>query len=194
MRICYLCTLVPLLIGIYSGGEANWAAPAYIGMAVGLAQLQGGWNRATWIGVGINMALCFFLLGHAKYTLITIPKDPMHRLKGGQLLADSIKAWGTDDVWTERYQEAAWIHFYGGVPAHVIPNIGRKNQYDLWKKDVPKTGIFVRPSRAHPPEYLLELGRFYRRPNIIQEYADTKKQKGAILIREWESYEFRTEE
>ena len=191
LRICYLATGVPLLAGILAGGEANWCAPAYIAMAVGLASLNGRWNRAAWTGVGLNIAISFFVLAHAKFNLIAIPKDPMHRLQGGQLLADSIKAWGTDNVWTERYQEASWIHFYGGVPAHVIPGVGRPTQYDLWDKEFPEKGIFVRPATSFPPSYLTEMGKRYVGPNQIQAYADAPKKEAAFLIRQWESYEFR---
>jgi hypothetical protein len=59
-------------------------------------------------------------------------------------------------VYTERYQEAALIRWYTGIPARTLPGCGRRSQDDLDDLDgdgfVPATDAwFVRPARSGPP-------------------------------------------
>lgn len=143
-------SLPVLILAIYAGGEANWAAPAYLSAVIALSECKGRWERAAWIGVGTNIFLCLLVIVHVQSPLIFHPNDPVHRLNGGKELGESISAWGIEDVWTTRYQEAAWIRFYGDVPASVLPNQGRLNQFEFWNATLPPKGLFVRPFRFNP--------------------------------------------
>jgi len=143
-------SLPVLILAVYAGGEANWAAPAYLSAVIALSESKGKWERAAWIGVGTNIFLCLIVMLHVQSPLLFHPNDPIHRLNGGKELGESISAWGIQDVWTTRYQEAAWIRFYGDVPAFVLPDQGRLNQFEFWNTTLPSKGLFVRPFRFNP--------------------------------------------
>ena len=51
---------------------------------------------------------------------------------------------GSRTVYTERYQEAAWVHFYAGLPGRRYRACGRADQYDLWPEPPEFEPIFVR--------------------------------------------------
>lgn len=159
-RLLWWTSLPVLLVGLWAGGEANWAAPAWIGGIVGVATRVGSgrWARAAWVGAGINLALGSAILLHSQIALLPLPDDPIRRLAGGRYLGDTVQAWGIAAVYTERYQEAALIHFYTGIPAHALPQTARADQYDLWPIPLADHALFVRPHRGQrslPPVEVL---------------------------------------
>ena len=147
-RVCWWTSLPVLVVGMWAGGEANWAAPAFIGPIIGISRRVGRWKRALWMGSGISLTLSVMVMLHAVHPIIDLPNDPMHRLIGGEILADSVAAWGIEAVYTERYQEAALIHFYSGIPAHALPGAARPDQYDLWPVELADHALFVRVRRG----------------------------------------------
>ncbi len=100
------------------------------------------------MGSGISLTLSGLVMLHAVHPIIDLPNDPLHRLIGGDTLADSVAAWGIEAVYTERYQEAALIHFYSGIPAHALPGVARPDQYDLWPVTLADHALFVRVRRG----------------------------------------------
>ncbi|MEC7983976.1 MAG: glycosyltransferase family 39 protein [Myxococcota bacterium] len=190
LRLCYVTTVIPFAVAVWVGGEANWGAPAYVGLAAGLARMDGRWKQGAWTAVGLNGALSILIFIHLLRPLIDLPTDPSHRLNGGRNLADAVKAWGMEHVWTERYQEAAWIHFYGDLPAHTNKNFGRMSQYDLWATDLPETGLYVRPYRSKPPQYLPLMGYTLHTPRRITAHVDTTDETAFIRTHIWQSYVF----
>ena len=148
-RLLWWTSLPVLLVGVWAGGEANWAAMAWIGGILGVATRAGGrWARAAWVGAGLNLALGGLVLLHTQHPLVRLPDDPIVRLAGGRVLGDTVRAWGLEAVYTERYQEAALIHFYAGIPAHALPQTARADQYDLWPVTLAEHALFVRPHRG----------------------------------------------
>jgi hypothetical protein len=76
-------------------------------------------------------------------------------MAGGETLGQSVEAWGIDSVYTERYQEASWIWFYGGIPATTLPGAGRDSQFDLWADRPDRDhALYVRPWRSGPTRKL----------------------------------------
>ena len=116
--------------------------------------MTGKWYRAAWSAVSLNIILSGLCLAHAWSPLVDIKNDPIHRTMGGDVLAGALMGWSTTPILTERYQEASWIQFYGGVNAQVFPNQARLTQYDIWTVDLPTQGILVRPQTSATPPYL----------------------------------------
>lgn len=173
-RLCWWTSLPVLLLGVWAGGEANWAAPAFIGPLIAISRRSARWRRAAWIGSGISLALSSLVLVHAVRPLLELPNDPLHRLVGGEILADSVAAWGIDAVYAERYQEAALIHFYSGIPAHALPGVARPDQYDLWPVTLADHALFVRVRRgSHDIPILDELGYRFEQVGTISAHAPT---------------------
>lgn len=149
-RLCWWTSAPVLAVAIWAGGEANWAAPAWLSGGMGLSHLGARGRRAAWIGAGLNLALGGLVLLHAARPILDLPRDPLHRLVGGRTLGESIRAWGITAVYTERYQEAALIHFYSGVPAHALPGVARPDQYDLWPIALAERALYVRLWKGTP--------------------------------------------
>lgn len=173
--------------------EANWAAPAFVGLAVLLAGPKGAIptpriTRTAWIGSGIALTLCAGVVVHAFHPFLRIPNDPAARLGKGAQLASPVEAWGIPSVWTPRYQEAALLRWYGGpglAGVTTVPGIDRTDQFDLWRaEDAPteRDGLFVRSWRAAEPVVLTlcEHGG----PNLVEAHDDA----GAVTDR-WQVYE-----
>ena len=176
----------------WAGGEANWAAPAWAAAAVGLTFRSRRWLRVTWVGAGVNLALCALVFVHAQDPLIDLPNDPIHRLRGGERLGSAVRAWGIDAVYTERYQEAALIHFYSGVPAHALPETARPDQYDLWPVTLADHALFVRVHRGSTDIPVVEaLGYSWREVNDVTAYAHTTDPTFDILFARWNVVEIR---
>lgn len=165
-------------------GEANWAAPAYLSAVVGLSRAGGRIQRAAWLGGG--MAACFSLavVVHLYTPVVDFPGDPTGRLGVGRDLAQSVQAWGVQPVYTERYQEAALIEYYAGVPALALPGGSRPTQSDLSPFPDAEHALFVRPYRSGPT---LPSDRFcadHGGANVVTEHnAD-----GSVIDR-WQVYE-----
>jgi hypothetical protein len=150
-------------------GEPNWAAPAWIGAAVGVARAGGRVHRAGWVGVGLAAALSALVVTHLYRPLVALPNDPTARLGVGAVLAESVEAWGIEPVYTERYQEAALIQYYEGLEAYALPGVARTDQYDLWPTRWADKALFVRRARSGPglptDRFCVDRGS----PNVISE-------------------------
>jgi 4-amino-4-deoxy-L-arabinose transferase-like glycosyltransferase len=129
-------------------GEPNWAAPAWIGAAVGLSRAGPRVRRAAWVGSGLAAVVTLLAFVHLYRPVIALPGDPTARLGAGAVLAESVQAWGVEPVYTERYQEAAVIRYYQGLEAYALPGVGRADQYDLWPTPWSGHALVVRPWRG----------------------------------------------
>ncbi len=140
------------LASMLATSEANWAAPAYLGAAAGLAHMSTRWRRVAWVGIGFAVVSSAVLTAHALRPLFPLGRDPTLSLVGGEVLGQAVQAWGIEPVYTTRYQEASWIRFYGGIQAEVLPGAGRVSQLDaLPRHPDPSHALFVRPWRTSPP-------------------------------------------
>jgi hypothetical protein len=143
------------LASLLAPSEANWAAPAYLGAAAGLAHMSARWRRVAWVGIGFAAVTTAVLTTHALRPLWPLPRDPTLSLVGGEVLGQAVQAWGVEPVYTTRYQEASWIRFYGGIHAEVLPGSGRVSQFDFMPRHPdPSHALFVRPWRTSPPHKL----------------------------------------
>ena len=142
---------LPLGCALVVGGEANWAAPAYLSACI-LLSTQGGWlGRLTHLGVSLNLTLSALLVIHSIAPIIALPTDPLKRLTGGPELASAAMAWGEQEIWCSRYQEAALVWFYSGTATKVLINRdfpARSSQFELWDQSTPTAGLFIRPYRS----------------------------------------------
>jgi len=131
--------------------EPNWPAAAFLGAFVGLSR-QGGWvRRAAWAGAWMGCITSALVALHALRPLIHWRADPTHELRMGAVIGPAAAAADRPGpVLCERYQEASWIRFYGGVDATTAPGVGRVDQHDLWPRELPEEGLFVRPYRGAP--------------------------------------------
>jgi len=153
---------------LLAGSEPNWPAPAYLAACMGLAHLSTRWRRVAWVGIGFAGIGSTLVLVHALRPLWPVPRDPTLELVGGEVLGQAVQAWGVEPVYTTRYQEAAWIRFYGGLHAEVLPGPGRSSQFDLWPRHPePEHALFVRPWRRSPPHRLVELWDEREGPNTV---------------------------
>jgi lipid-A-disaccharide synthase len=189
-RLLWWASVPVLLVAIVAGGEANWAAPAWLGITVGICRRVGAWRRAVVVGVGINLALSLLVTTHVAVTpLVNLPADPRDRLAGGRTLGESVKAWGVDDVLTSRYQEAALIHFYGGVPARALPGHSRFNHYDMAPWDPPEHALFVRTWRGLQGTPTDERGYDRSGPNTVTAYVSTPNPVVPRMVARWQVFE-----
>lgn len=177
-----------LLFGIaslLSPSEANWSAPAYLGGILGLCTLSYRWRRVVWVGIGISGVLSTLVTIHALRPLVALPRDPTLRLVGGEVLGQAVQAWGTDQVYTTRYQESAWIRYYGKVPARPLPGLGRPSQFDLWPEPVlAGASLFVRPWRKSPPTEVEAFWNDRTGPNSVVARDDLLRVAGRWQV--WE--------
>lgn len=187
-----LFTTVPVL-GFFTwaatrgSGEANWAAPAWVGAVVALSRAQGLVGRLAWLGAGTGLVMSALVVSHAFSPLVVIARDPTARLGVGRDLAASVQAWGVEPVYTSRYQEAAVISWYAGIEAVALPGVDRPDQYDLWPTPWADRALFVRQRRsgleATVDAFCAERGG----ENVVSEYnAD-----GSVIDR-WQVYEVRS--
>lgn len=159
-------------------GEVNWAGPAWLGVALGLARASGRLGRAGWVGAGLGAVLTGTLVVHLYRPLVDHPADPTRRLGEGRTLAGSVHAWGIAPVYTTRYQEAAVIHYYAGLDAHALPGVDRPDQYDLWPVRGAERALYVRPAKSGEATHVDRLCAGRSGPNLVAEGA-----------RRWQVYE-----
>ncbi|MFT4627203.1 MAG: hypothetical protein ACI8PZ_005884 [Myxococcota bacterium] len=158
-------TSAPLVLGFCIaavGGppEAHWTAPAWVGVGLGLARSRGRLADSAWLGGWLALVASVIVGAHAHYPLTRLPTDPATRLTEGPVIADLVGRWALPDgvaphgpgvldatpVLTERYQEAAFVHYYLGIPAAKAAGCGRQDQYDLWSPPTPMDAVFVKPA------------------------------------------------
>ncbi len=174
--------------------EVNWAAPAFVGIAILLAGPIGvpqtpRITRSAWVGVGVAGSLTALVLVHAFHPFLRIPRDPVARLGEGAGMADSVRAWNEPDIWATRYQEAALILWYDPtttLDVTTVPNVDREDQFDLWRAsglDGFTPQLFVRPYRSGE-KTVIDDGCERGEPNEVDE----RDGEGVIVAR-WQVYE-----
>lgn len=164
-------------------GEVGWAAPAWLGVAVALSRADGVLRRAAWAGGWISAGITGLVVLHAVHPIWQTPgSDPVDRLRQGAVLGPAIEAWG-QPVLTARYQEAAWVRFYGSVPATTVPGVHREDQFDLWPRTLPEAAVYVRPAGWQGPA---EATLLYER---VEGPARVEARRGDRLIQAWEVFQ-----
>lgn len=182
-------TSVPVVIfftlaATKGSGEANWAAPAYVAVAVALARVDGRLARAAWIAAGVGLGLSALVTAHIVSPLVEIKGDPTARLGLGADLAQSVEAWGVEPVYTSRYQEAALLSFYGDLEAYALPGVDRPDQYDLWPTRWADRALFVREWRGGPSATVDPFCTHRGPANVVSEH----EVDGSAIAR-WQVYE-----
>lgn len=187
-RLCWW-TSAPVLVffalaATRTHGEANWAAPAWLGAAVGLSRASGRIARTAWVGGGFAAILSVAVVIHLYTPLVDIPGDPTARLGLGRAMASSVQAWGVEPVYTERYQEAALIRYHEGLETYALPGVGRPDQYDLWPTRWAPDALFVRVAR---PGDRLPSDPFC--PERGPQNVVTERDPGGAVLDRWQVYE-----
>jgi hypothetical protein len=131
---------------LLSRPEGNWLLPFSLAALVGLSRSTGRLGRVAEWGGAFALVMSLMVLVHALHPLRSLPRDPLDQLRSGPVIAESVQAWGVEPVLCERYQEAAWIAFYGGLETTTVPDRGRRDQYDLRPRQLPERTVFVRPA------------------------------------------------
>ncbi len=153
-RALWVTSLGPLvfftLAAAIARGEANWAAPAWLGALAGVARAGGRVARAGYVGAFLSFVLCAAVVVHLFRPWLPIPVDVEARLGAQATLAQSVQGWGVEPVYTERYQEAATLRYHAGIDAYALPGAGRPDQFDLWAAPDAERALFVRPWRGGP--------------------------------------------
>jgi 4-amino-4-deoxy-L-arabinose transferase-like glycosyltransferase len=162
-RLAWFTTVGPLLVlgwaATRAPGEANWAAPAWVGASLGITFLPPRWTRVAWAGAALGWIAVALVAVHARTPLVDLERDPTIRIREGPALAAAVRAALPEEdqrvllevtrpLYTERYQEAALVYFYARIPAHRHPRCGRPDQYDLWATPVAEAGWLLRPRRS----------------------------------------------
>ena len=165
LRTAWL-TSVPLLLffalaALGGPPDAHWTAPALVGVGLGLSHARGRLARTTDVGLWLGVLASLVLAVHSQVPLVHLPEDPATRLTEGPEVARVAALWAraeqhplqepgpAEPVYTERYQEAAFIQYYTGIPARVFPGCGRRSQYDLMEPvPVPDELLFLRPATS----------------------------------------------
>jgi len=162
-RMAWFTAVAPLLLlgwaATRAPGEANWAAPGWLGASLGITLLPPRWTRWVWAGAVSGWVAVLVVALHATAPLVGPDRDPERRLRQGPALAAVVQTAlpeadrpglleATRPLYTERYQEAALIHFYARIPAHRHPRCGRPDQYDLWVAPRADAGWLLRPARS----------------------------------------------
>jgi 4-amino-4-deoxy-L-arabinose transferase-like glycosyltransferase len=193
-RICWWSSVPLLSIALISGGEANWAAPAYVSTTVGLCCRAGRWRRATWATSVLAIGVSLIFLLHLVHPVLNVKGDPRARLEGGRTLGESVSAWGIPVVATSRYQEAGLISFYGGIHAVALPDHGRPDQFDIWETELPDHTLYIRVWDGDRPPVIESRGYHSRGANDVSAYMPTPDPNESILVSHWQVFEVVREE
>jgi len=170
-----------VLSAVRGRSEPNWLAPAWAAVLWGMAESRGRLRRAAWVGGGLGALGSGLVLVHLFVPLWNLPKEPTQRLFGGPALGAAVEAWGTGVAVTERYQEASWIRFYGGMDATTLPGLGREDQFDTWRETLPEEAVYVRRTATTAPE----VRSFY---DSVGEGRVVQAHRGNRLVGSWQVY------
>ena len=165
--------------------EAHWPAIAYVGIGLGLSHADGILARLTRVGAWVGLMITGVLVVHTLTPLWTMTRDPAMRFTEGRIVAAGVASWaypvgvdqtqrapdGARTVYTERYQEASWVHFYTGIPARRHLACGRQDQYDLWPVGDEHQPLFVRPGTRNRDNLCVDAD-FERGPAHVFEVID----------------------
>ena len=179
---------VPLALftvaSVVGHSEPNWGAPTLVVACVGVARMRGRVRRLAWVGAVLGAALSTLVVVHvAVHPVLPWPKEPTQELAMGQVIGEAAEAWGYEPVLTSRYQEAAWVRFYGGVEATTVPGIGRTDQFDFWPRELADPTVFVRPARKSTQLGTDHLYLEHGAPNRVRAARD-----GTVIAR-WQVFE-----
>ena len=141
-----------LLSSVRGVPEANWMAPAWLGVALGLSESQGRLRRLAWIGAMTGAFASLLVFAHAMFSIFPLPKDPVDRLRVGQDIATEVESVGAEPVVCQRYQEAAWLAYYAGLKTTTLPEFGRQDQFDYWPRPNLSEALYLRPFSQEPLE------------------------------------------
>lgn len=177
-KIMWAFSLLPLLFMF-------WVSPSFIGFGWGAASAVYICSRFPNRFLSLILGIQIFFFGIQKINLHIplLPSDVhiAHKYNGGIILADTINAWGIEDVWTTSPFDAAWIRFYSSQSAHTTATIGSKSQFDLWPRPFPASGIIVQ-----------EYSRIFSVPNYnfsniqtIASYAQGRSEGSFIQTHQW---------
>ncbi len=133
-----------LISAVRGRSEPNWLAPVWVATFWALSEAKGRLRKAAWAGGWLAASATGLVWVHVAFPLWELPKDPVDRVYMGKTLGESVEAWGVEHAVTRRYQEAAWIAFYGGLDTTTLPGVGRRDQYDLWREELPEESVYVR--------------------------------------------------
>ena len=160
--------------------EANWVAPAWVGLALLLARSVGPVRRMMQTGVWVALLLSLLVVVHVRWPLVPSPTDPALRLHTGQRFAGTaakfVQPVGDEPprpVWTERYQEAAWLRFHLGLEARVWAGCGRPNQLDARADGT--EAWFIRPATGGPPTCMEADWEVVRRRTVTEHVPDGRR-------------------
>ena len=170
-----------LVASVTSPPEVNWMAPAWIGVAWGLATTKKRLRRLSWLGASTGFFLSLVFLVHAFQPLWTVAKDPLDRLRMGPQMAERIAAWGVEPIVCQRYQEAAWLSFYTGLETTTLPDFSRPDQYDYWPRPNMSEALYLRPLSSAP----LEAEEYWERVWDGTRFPATYKKR---IIASWQVY------
>lgn len=134
----------------FGAPEAHWPAPAWVGLGLAVCAVVGR-NGARWLAGALWLgALASAVLAtHALWGWLPLSPDPASRLRDGAALAAFVEDLPGDIV-TERYQEAALIHYMTGRAAVRAHGCGREDQYTLWPQRLPDEMWMIRPRTSGP--------------------------------------------
>ena len=153
-RTLWLLSLGPIVLfglaSLRTAGEANWTAPAFIGLAAGLASTPSRILRAlSWAGAGLGMATSLVLVAHLERPILPLDPDPRDRFHEGPALGRALEAHPSEAVlFTERYHEAALAAFYTDLRTHKHPVCGRPDQFERWPMPAVDAARYLRPARS----------------------------------------------
>jgi len=164
MRLCWFAS-APLAVGFagaafFGPPEAHWVAPAWVGVGLALTNERANIVRWVWIACGSAGVMVVLILGVGVFAPPVWMNPTVERLQEGRSLANEVERWVLPEgaarrtveataglpVYTERYQEAALIHYHLGIEATAFPSCARGDQYDLWDNGQrPRKAWFIRP-------------------------------------------------
>jgi hypothetical protein len=164
MRLCWF-TSAPLAVGFavaafFGPPEAHWLAPGWVAVGLALSNERANVKRWAWIATGSAGVTSILILGVAMVDPPVWMNPTLERLQEGGALANEVERWVIPEgaarwtqgageglaVYTERYQEAALIHYHLGIKAKAYPLCAREDQYDLWDTgERPPKAWFIRP-------------------------------------------------
>ncbi len=196
-------TSVPLFaffaVGAYfAPSEAYWTAPAWVGVWLTIARPPDrGW-RAAWASVSTAALVTGLCAAHLLTPLWPFEDDPADEFEAGRSLGEAVVVWSYPvgsvlhppapakalPVWTERYQEAAWIAFYVDVPTARAPGCGRPDQFDVWATPNWESALLLRPARGGDSTCFDAEFPDRSGPTVVQQRRDD-----GSIARRWQIYE-----
>jgi hypothetical protein len=176
-RLCWW-TSFPVLAAGLGLAEPALAAAGWMPALLALADQAGRLARAAWVGLGVAAALTVGIAAHTISPLVRLPRDPTEAFTGGRVLAEAVTAWGEPAVYAENASDAAWIRFYGGVPAATPPASGPPAEV--------RRLLYVRPLAGQGPPGLLAQGWDSPGPARVVAWREGRRPGLGAPVAAWE--------